>query len=701
MYFNRKKLLAWAICSTILGILNIFVFQNVVVGSIAFLIYIYTIGTWTSSLLPRYMGEQGRRFWGMTLIICLIVLLNVIIYYPYKITSLTTAFVFIIPLFLFFFKQNSEIPTDKIENYFERSYCFPTALLLILEAILLYTLFHNQTAEVLPSPWMTLGKSFFIIYALATALLIWIITKTKRTTSDIILTSLHLFITYSVAPIIYKLGYGFDGLIHRATEVWIQTNGMITPKNPFYIGQYGFVVWLSNLTHISVQIIDVYLVPVLASLSLPFVIYYTLKKSWNLDGDSALSLVLLLPFLFITSLHLTTPYNVVLLLTILTVFTSIGYIRKNIPWIIPTALALISTVIHPFIGIPLLGFVIAMIIIQVNKIKKIQIPLLILYTFGITLLPAIMFTMYLKLGGYDMPVFSNPFLEIEKFLELFKRPYWYRQNSPLLFELLYIWQRLIIPLVIGFGIIGFFVKKQKKIVEYIFPLTALSMWIAAWLLRTWIVFPNVINLEQGGYPTRLLVIGLLFLIPWSMYGIYYIGKSLIDGVQTLSKRQWMTLGIIISSVLLMVSLYLSYPQRNPKVYFTGFNVTQYDVQTVEWINADNTNYDYVVLANSITSVAALTKYSFIKHFQTEQGEVFYYSIPTGGPLYKIYQKMLYEGQKREYMDEVMDLTGTNKAYFVVNWYWDNVNTIVEGAKQTADSWHVINDKIWIFTYTSR
>jgi len=309
--------------------------------------------------------------------------------------------------------------------------------------------------------------------------------------------------------------------------------------------------------------------------------------------------------------------------------------------------------------------------------------------------------MYLKLGGYDMPVFSNPFLEIEKFLELFKRPYWYRQNSPLLFELLYIWQRLIIPLVIGFGIIGFFVKKQKKIVEYIFPLTALSMWIAAWLLRTWIVFPNVINLEQGGYPTRLLVIGLLFLIPWSMYGIYYIGKSLIDGVQTLSKRQWMTLGIIISSVLLMVSLYLSYPQRNPKVYFTGFNVTQYDVQTVEWINADNTNYDYVVLANSITSVAALTKYSFIKHFQTEQGELFYYSIPTGGPLYKIYQKMLYEGQKREYMDEVMDLTGTNKAYFVVNWYWDNFNTIVEGAKQTADSWHVINDKIWIFTYTSR
>jgi hypothetical protein len=699
MYFNRKKLLTWAIISTIFAILSIFVFDNIYIGIISFLIYLFTVGAWASSLLPKYIGEQGRRFWGMTLVLCLITLLNVLVYYPYKITSITTAAILIIPLFLFLFKQNSEIPTDRIEDYFERSYFFPTTLFLVLEGFLLYSLFQNQTLGVLPSPWMTLGKSFFFIYAAATALLIWIITKTKRTTSDIILTSIHLFITYSVAPIIYKLGFGFDGFIHRATEVWIQQNGMIEPKTLFYIGQYGFVTWLSNITHISVHTIDVWLVPVLASLSLPFVIYYTLKKSWKLHGDSALSLVLLFPFVFVTSLHLTTPYNVVLLLTILTIFTTIGYIRKNIPWIIPIVLSIVAAVTHLLIGIPLLGFVIATILIKISKTKKIQIPLLVLYTCGIALIPASMFAVYLKLGGHGFPVFLNPFEHIGKFIELFKRPFWYRQESPILFELLYLWQRLIVPIVIGFGIIGFFVKKQKRVVEYIFPLTTIGFWIAAWLLRTWIIFPDVISQEQGGYPTRLLVVGLLFLIPWSMYGIYYIGKSLTEEITSIPKKGWMTIFVISSSLLLMVSLYFSYPQRNPKVYFTGFNVTEHDVSAAEWIDADNEEYNYVVLANSITSVAAMTKYSFIKHFQTDLGELYYYSIPTGGPLYKIYQNMLYEGQKREYMNEAMELTNTNKSYFVVNWYWDNFDKIVEGAKQSADSWEIINDKIWIFTYT--
>ena len=310
-----------------------------------------------------------------------------------------------------------------------------------------------------------------------------------------------------------------------------------------------------------------------------------------------------------------------------------------------------------------------------------------------------MFAVYLKLGGHNFPVFLNPLDHIGKFLELFERPFWYRQNSPVLFELLYLWQRLIIPIVIGFSIIGFLVKKQKKVVEYIFPLTTLGFWIAAWLLRTWIIFPNVIVQEQGGYPIRLLVIGLLFLIPWSMYGFYYIGRSLIEEITSISKTGWMTIFVISGSLLLMVSLYFSYPQRNPKVYFTGFNVTQHDVQAVEWIDNDNEDYNYTVLANSVTSVAAMTKYSFIKHFQTDVGELYYYSIPTGGPLYKIYQKMLYEDQKHEYMDEAMELTGTDKSYFVVNWYWDNFDKIVEGAKQSADSWEIINDKIWIFTYT--
>ena len=85
---------------------------------------------------------------------------------------------------------------------------------------------------------------------------------------------------------------------------------------------------------------------------------------------------------------------------------------------------------------------------------------------------------------------------------------------------------------------------------------------------------------------------------------------------------------------------------------------------------------------------------------TFQGKIFYYSIPSGGPLFKLYERILYEGQKREYIDEVMRLTDAKKVYFVVNNYWSNFQKIVDEAKKTADGWEEIDGgKVMIFTYT--
>ena len=149
----------------------------------------------------------------------------------------------------------------------------------------------------------------------------------------------------------------------------------------------------------------------------------------------------------------------------------------------------------------------------------------------------------------------------------------------------------------------------------------------------------------------------------------------------------------------MLSFYLSYPQRNTKARFPGLNITQNDFRAVEWIHNQNDKYDYTVLSNQLVSAAALTNYSFAKYFDTPDGEVFYYSVPTGGLQYKQYGKMLYEGQKREYMLDAMNRVGVDTGYFVVNKYWANSDGIIEGAKKSADSWHVIDDdEIWVFIY---
>jgi hypothetical protein len=515
------------------------------------------------------------------------------------------------------------------------------------------------------------------------------------------LTSIHFFLTYSIAPIIYKLGYGYDGFIHRATEVWIKTNGFILPKEPFYIGQYGLVAWLSHITNLSIHIIDVYLVPVLASIFIPLVIFYTLKKSFQLPGNAPLLLVWLIPFIFYISLHLTTPHNLVLLFVILCIFSTLGFVYKQIPFFIPLTLSISAGLTHPLLGAPLFVFVLGAILIRKFTRPSIQWLILILLTTALALIPSVMFSAHLMLSGYAFPELANPLLHLDNMIDMFRRPYWYKATDSIVLETLYNWQRLITPLIIISALIGFFVKKRKNAIDWILPMSTLGFWISAWLLRTWIVFPGVIGAEQADYPLRLLVGGILFLLPLSMYGVYVLADMILQkfNYSFISKK----LLIILASFLLMVSLYLAYPQNNAKVFFPGFNVTRYDMQAVEWIHDDNAEYNYVVLSNPITAVAALEQYSFVKYFDTNQGELFYYSIPSGGPLYPYYQKMLYEGQKREFMDDLMQFTGTEKSYFVISSYWGKFNEIVAGAKKTADSWQVIKndkaeEKIYIFEY---
>ena len=110
----------------------------------------------------------------------------------------------------------------------------------------------------------------------------------------------------------------------------------------------------------------------------------------------------------------------------------------------------------------------------------------------------------------------------------------------------------------------------------------------------------------------------------------------------------------------------------------------------------------MVLANQITAVAALEKYSFAKYFLTPEGYLSYYSIPTGGTLYNYYTAMWTGDQSRESMIKAMDAVGVNKAYFVIPSYWTKFDSIVVGAKKSADSWKSFNNKqIYVFTYEQK
>ena len=304
------------------------------------------------------------------------------------------------------------------------------------------------------------------------------------------------------------------------------------------------------------------------------------------------------------------------------------------------------------------------------------------------------------LAGYGLPDLTNPLSHFQLFLDFFKRPFWYKADARWYLEILYAWQYLLTPAVIIFSLVGGWYLRKTKIAPLLLS-SSIGLTIGAFLLRTLITFPNVSFHEQGNYPLRLLVGAIIILIPLGMYGVVKLVQEKITFIQEKLRLHTSTLYIIGSikiGIVLTLSLYFSYPQYNGKVYFPGFNVTEYDKHVVEYIHNQNTEHDYVVLSTILTAVTALTEYPFEHYIDTPLGSQFYYSIPAGGPLYILYEEMLYQGQKRETIDKVFELTDTLRVYFVVPWYWKNSDIIAEGAKKTATSWQSIDGKMWVFEY---
>jgi hypothetical protein len=521
-----------------------------------------------------------------------------------------------------------------------------------------------------------------------------------------------------VAAILYKLGFGFDAFVHRATEIWIQNHSFISPKTPYYIGQYSFVVWLSNLTKISIFYIDIYLVPVLAAITLPITITKTLKAAWAIPYKKSILFLWLIPFIPFLSFNLTTPYNLALLFSLLSIFTVLPYLTNKLSPIfylnISILLAFCALITHLLIGAPIIIFVLGSILLKrFEPNKKISVALLVTSTIITALIIPALFSINNYIAGAGLPELTNPFLHLADFISLFQRPYWYASTSPLRFEILYAWERVIIPIAIIISFFGFYryQKEKKNLAVFLLPLTSFALIISAWLLRSWITFHDVVSYEQGDYPARLIRASLMFLLP---FGISLLSRISYNPPH-INKKALGSICHMIFAFTLMLSLYFSYPQRNVKARFPGYNVTENHFQAVEWIHDNEaisykqSAINYIVLADQITSAAALTDYSFAKYFRVKrdpaQGggdtpqELFYYSIPTGGILYQQYGKMIYEGQKREYMVAAMNLAGVDTAYFVVNSYWANSQKIIEGAKKTADDWREFGDgQVWVFLY---
>lgn len=683
--------------------LNIFFIQSAYLGVAALILYFFFVGSRLGSRISPNEPRDAQLFFGALTLILFFLLANTAIYYFFRMDPVISGILILMPLFTF-------LQRDRLNN--KKANFLPgihdlklktlslSFLFFIGEAALFYRLFQAQTLEAMPSPWQALGPEFFLLYALVTACLFFSARAAKSIYLRIILAIAHFFLTYAIAAIVYPLGFGFDGIIHRATEEWISLHGSIAPKNPFYIGQYSLIVWLHHITRLPVALLDTYFVPVITSLTIPPMVMYALKRAWGITSRTSIYLMWIIPMLFFLPFHLTTPHNTVLLFAVLTVFAMIGFLNGALTIIIPFLLAAASLATHPLIGAPLFMFVLTGWMFEKLHTDLRRKIFLTLSGITIAILPILLFSAYYIISGQPMPDFSNPLARLDYFLLLLRKPYWITERAPLIFELAYFWQRITATLVIILGTIGWIgLRKQKKL--WIFPTAVFGLWIGAFLLRSWVVFPNVPIAEQGDYPLRLLRTSVILFVPFAMYVVAKLAKEIIVFIGFIRHIRPIATPLTICAIaaLTTISLYDQYPQRNPKVHFPGYNMSIHDIRAVRKIHSENTEYNYIVLGNPLVSAAALREYSFAKYFSTPRGDLFYHAIPTGGPLFTAYLQMVYEGQTRETMDSIMDLVGVKKAYFVMDDYWKDYEFIVAGAKKTADLAESIDGgKIWIFTY---
>ncbi|MBI4281422.1 hypothetical protein HY625_01235, partial [Candidatus Uhrbacteria bacterium] len=417
-----------------------------------------------------------------------IIILGSFFYYVYALTNGVILFMLAIVLVIVIFKTtgNTRLNTTTLgvgstpSVYPRKRITILTSIFFMFIAAAFYILFQHQTTDALRSPWESIPLSFFLLYGAVVAILLWrSVASPPPTIAEVsmeesasadggkprlrsqsenaegspvehadlprhrsvspdgeaaerqspLLLFLLTFLTLSISLFIFPLGSGFDPFIHQATEKIIAATGTITPKPLYYIGQYTLVVFLSKILGISVAWVDKLLVPLLASILLPWSIGSWLNRKFArsalfssaddsgavignagaegliLQADTSerpsvmkpfrdahfktaervagrkiaerttLMSFLLLPFL-LTSFTTTTPYSLALLFLVVLIFhVTHNPAPKLSRWygagtkhVTNLLLVTATLLIHPLVGIP------AFIFLIVTTIQKHPVP---------------------------------------------------------------------------------------------------------------------------------------------------------------------------------------------------------------------------------------------------------------------------------------------------------------------------------------
>jgi len=652
-------------------------------------------------------------------IVSILSLSSGLVYYFYRLDSIgiflsaaiTIAFGWkFLPYFVFGEEKlaaPSEPAEKKISLKSRLTAILPASLYLIFLGMVFYSLSISRTNQAIISPWQVAPHYFFIFYFIATLILALLILNSKNSPFIIhhsllikAFLSLHFFLSFSIAIIIYKIGYGFDPFIHSAALKVIGAAGFIAPKTIYYSGYYGLAIILHKLFFIPLSWINTFLVPALAALVLPALAVKTFRSEGHENPIFSAALILIFPFSFLIQ---TTPQNLAFLIALIVILLGLQA-KKPTDFFLLLLLSLAAFTIHPLAGLPLIFFSLAGLLHAYlaedgQKLKILMPPFrkyiyLSIYSSSALSLPAAFYVFEKQtaapreiplagLSGIFSPIAANLFLSFPN-----------RENIFLNFAELVAQNGAKIFLLIALAGIGvaIYQKQFKKYQPYFFM--AISLFFS-YLLTEALSFGFLINYERSAYSDRILFLSFMFLLPFIflIFGWYVKKIAASAGLALYSN-------LIFFAILITASLYISYPRYDAYFNSRGYSTGACDLEAIKWINADAAGEKYIVLANQQVSAGALYEFGFTNYVKTKTGEeIFNYPIPTGGALYQYYLAMVYDKPTAVRINKAMNLADVKTGYFVLNKYWFEFPKVLDEAKLSADSFKAFcNGQDYVFKY---
>jgi hypothetical protein len=655
--------------------------------------------------MRQMMKMAAKISKNITIFVTFLIIFSAIIYYFYALNLLVVilSVIFSIISLIILNKYHFLTNTQETENLtpLANKTNWELILITVYLALLIATgleLILGRSDKSFISPWEMVNKLFFVFYFLSSLTLILLtLQKNLSSTLKLIFICCHYFLSLSVAVIVYKIGYGFDPFIHQAAMEIIDNKGLIMPKTPYYLGEYGLIISIHKLLGISIYFLNKFLVPVMTSLLLPGMIYKFLNsiKKENNNWLSFLETILILTFslpLFIIS----TPQALSYIFIITAIISS--FTDKNLTRTLLFSMA--AAAIHPISGIPALiwsSWLIAKHYCLRLNLKAEKIISVFIFLGGVILLPLALFLISgseFKNLALNFNIIANQIKEIFT-LSPAGTENWLLNTTYFIF---FNGKLLLLALII-IGIVLFYKKYQRLIAPdkiYVWRgllIIGVSL-IIAFILSGQISFKQLITYEQADYAKRLLVIATIFFMPFTALTIKELLDKIANQKEITVKIIWLFFGLIFIST----SLYLAYPRFDRYFNSRGYSTSRFDLEAVKKI-AEKSQQNYIVLANQQVSIAALKTLGFNHYYPSKSGLLYFYPIPTGGALYQYYLDMVYKNPDQKTMLEAMDLAGVNEAYLIINKYWNESDKIIEKAKTTSDSWEAIGGKeIFIFKY---